>query len=97
MPPNQTWNTTNETWNSITYTWNEVALIIEAAAATAGGGIVGLQGWSKAKKKKLVKLVFRYKGVEHESSKEIKEYKISVEDIQLLAEDVKHYSMAVKF
>lgn len=97
MSANQTWNTANQTWNSANYTWNEVALIIEAAAVASGGGAAGLQRWNKEKKKKLVKLIFRYKGIKYEKSKEITNYKISVEDVQLLVIDTEHYSMAVKF
>ena len=92
-----TWNTSNNTWNSATYTWNEVELIAEAAAVASGGGTAALQNWKKEKKKKLVKLIFRYKGVDNESSKEVTNYKITVEDVQLLTEDVKAKIATITF
>ena len=65
------------------YTWDEVELIQHAA-----GDDYNL--WEDTKKKKLVKLVLKVYGdtITESKQKEIKQYKIKVEDIKIVAEKV---------
>ena len=65
------------------YTWDEVELIQHAA-----GDDYNL--WEDTKKKKLVKLVLKVYGdtITESKQKEIKQYKIKVEDIKIVAEKI---------
>lgn len=95
------WGNSNLKWNQASgdqayedytghskYTWGEIFLISQAAAAIAGGHKDPLKHWDKDKKKNLIKLIFKYKGIVYEDTKEVKKFKITVEDVQLLIADV---------
>ena len=85
------WEDANFKWNDNPHTWDEVALVIEAISGPPGEGddfIHPLFDKDPEKRKKLVKLICKVQGKTIEKEKEIKEYKITVKDIQLLAEEV---------
>ena len=88
------WEDANFKWNDNPYTWDEVALVAEAVAAISGPPGEGddfihpLFDKDPEKRKKLVKLICKVQGKTIEKEKEIKDYKITVKDIQLLAEEV---------
>jgi hypothetical protein len=88
------WEDANFKWNSNPYTWDEVALVVEAVEAISGPPGEGddfihpFFDKDSEKKKKLIKLICKVQGKTIEKNKEIKEYKITVKDIQLLAEEV---------
>ena len=98
------WEDANFNWNDAPldkgasrYTWDDVTLVEEALKSLGGAGaspgaaddfIHPLFDKDPEKKKKLVKLICKDQGKTIEKEKEIKEYKITVKDIQLLAEEV---------
>ena len=88
------WEDANIKWNDNPFTWDEVALVVEALEAISGPPGEGddfihpFFDKDSEKKKKLVKLICKVQGKTIEKEKEIKEYKITVKDIQLLAEEV---------
>lgn len=72
------------------YTWDNVLLITEALG---GGGDMEEMPWTKwgnedEKRKKLVKLICKVQGKKIIKEKEIKNYKIKVSDIKMLAKEV---------
>ena len=88
------WEDANFKWNDNPHTWDEVALVIEALEVISGPPGEGddfihpFFDKDPEKKDKLVKLICKVQGKTIEKEKEIKEYKITVKDIQLLAEEV---------
>ena len=88
------WEDANIKWNDNPFTWDEVTLVVEALEAISGPPGEGddfihpFFDKDSEKKKKLVKLICKVQGKTIEKEKEIKEYKITVKDIQLLAEEV---------
>ena len=94
------WDEASFKWNDNPHTWDDVVLVIAAIdAAGEAISIVGPPGEGDdfihpifdkepEKKKKLVKLICKVQGKTIKKEKEIKEYKITVKDIQLLAEEV---------
>ena len=77
------WNTAPNNPSYPRYTWDEVELIQHAA-----GEDYNL--WEEDKKKRLVKLILKVQGntITESKKREIKQYKIKVSDIKLLAEKV---------
>ena len=88
------WEDANIKWNDNPYTWDEVALVAEAVEAISGPPGEGddfihpFFDKDPEKKDKLVKLICKVQGKTIKKEKEIKDYKITVKDIQLLAEEV---------
>ena len=88
------WEDANFKWNDNPFTWDEVALVVEALEAISGPPGEGddfihpFFDKDPENKKKLVKLICKVQGKTIEKNKEIKDYKITVKDIQLLAEEV---------
>ena len=73
------------------YTWNDVALVEEAVEALGGGGVIeDDMPWMRdeEKKKRLVKLICKVQGKTITEEKEIQEYKITVDDVRILAKEV---------
>jgi|TARA_R100000030_G_scaffold38207_1_gene28653 hypothetical protein len=87
------WDEANFKWNDNPHTWDDVALVIEVISVVGPPGegddfIHPIFDKEPEKKKKLVKLICKVQGKTIKKEKEIKEYKITVKDIQLLAEEV---------
>ena len=81
------WNVAPES-NKPRYTWNDVAIVKSAL-----GGDMEDMPWTKwgdtdERKKSLVKLICKVQGKTIIKEKHIKNYKITVSDIKLLAEKV---------
>ena len=94
-----TWNKANFKWNvaptnarKSRYTWDEISLVKYAAgvASTAieDDFIHPFFDKDSEKKDKLVKLICKVQGKTIKKEKEIKDYKITIKDIQLLTEEV---------
>ena len=90
-----TWNTANFRWDSNPYPWDDVELILELAA---GNGDTSSQGIKKKvekldpkKKKKLIHLIMRRKGIKiYDNSKVVKEdIEIDINDVELIIKEVK--------
>lgn len=93
------WNKANFKWNvaptntrKSRYTWDEISLVKYAAGvastATEDDFIHPFFDRDPEKKDKLVKLICKVQGKTIKKEKEIKDYKITVKDIQLLTEEV---------
>ena len=88
------WEDADFKWNDNPYTWDEVALVVEVIKAISGPPGEGddfihpFFDKDPESKKKLVKLICKVQGKTIKKEKEIKDFKITVEDIQLLAEEV---------
>ena len=92
------WNSANFKWNvgssfpnqsSTPFTWDDVALLIEVVEAVQlGGGPEEYLKDKKEKRKKLIKLICKVQGKTIKEEKEIKDFKITVKDIEILAEQV---------
>ena len=91
------WEDADFKWNDNPYTWDEVALVvevieaIEAISGPPGEGDDFIHPFfdkDPESKKRLIKLICKVQGKTIEKNKEIKDFKITVKDIQLLAEEV---------
>ena len=85
------WEDADFKWNDNPYTWDEVALVVEAISGPPGEGDDFIHPFfdkDPESKAKLVKLICKVQGKTIKKEKEIKDFKITVEDIQLLAEEV---------
>mgnify|MGYP003147266957 CR=1 FL=1 len=79
------WNTAPNLSSYPRYTWNDVELII-----AAGGDLINepWQQWGDEKKKKLIKLICKVKGVTYKNSKYVNDYKIKVSDVKLATKKI---------
>ena len=85
-----TWNNANIIWNDNPYTWDDIALveeIIKGGRVTDDEYVHPLFQDEK-KKKRLVKLIYKTQGKVLKEEKEIKEIKITVKDVKILAKEV---------
>ena len=80
------WDNTNFLWNNNPFTWDEVLLVIEALGAP--GEETSWTQFDKEKKKRLIKLICKVQGKTIKEEKTIKNYKIKVSDIKMLAKEV---------
>ena len=88
----ENWNEIEDVWNVLDQIWNEFALFIRLFG---GGGksqarkldIYG--GLDKEKKKRVVKLICMVKGQKFEEKKEVEDFTVSVDDIDLVLERAK--------
>ena len=81
------WNTADIAWNDNDNFWNEVIDIIQH-----GGKRKGWNKYDKDKKKrrKVIKLVMFRKGIKvYDEEKEIQNIEIYLDDIKLIAEEIK--------
>ena len=85
------WNEIEDVWNILDQIWNEFVLFIRIF----GGGKTRRQkldaygGLDKEKKKRVVKLICMVKGQKFEEEKEVEDFTISVDDIDLVLERAK--------
>ena len=92
------WNTANFAWNlnpfpdqsKNPFTWNDVALITEVVTSLGGGMPPETIFKDKKKKKKFITLIMKCNMLDkdYKETKEIKDYKISIDDISLVAKEV---------
>ena len=81
-----TWNAANFAWNSNPYTWDDVALV----ASLVGGKYnpVTVLEQDEDKKKRFVKLLCKVQGTEYQKQRQVKDIKITIEDVELVAREV---------
>lgn len=90
------WNNANFAWETNPFpnqsrnpfTWDDCALITEILEGLAAGKAPEDLFKDKKKKKKFIKLLCEVQGKEYVETKEIKEYKIRISDISLVAKEV---------
>lgn len=78
------WDQANILWNSNPYTWNDVFFILEVLG---GGGLEYLEK-DLEKKKRFIQLLCKVQGEEYIEKKEVKETKIFIKDLALVAKEV---------
>ena len=94
-----TWDALSQPWNDasgdneylrttghLEFTWDEVFLV--QAALGGGGEEMPWTGWQGEKKKRLVKLICKVQGKTYKNTKPVKDYKIKISDVKLVAKKV---------
>ena len=83
------WNEANFKWDDNPHIWNLVVEIIEAVSA--GAGIVdAVDRLEPEKKKRLIRLVMRRKGIKlYDESKEVQNIEAHVDEVEMIVEEVK--------
>ena len=91
---NITWDNADFTWDNNPYTWSEVALAQEAVEETRRKGRAADDDFihplfdDENKNKRLIKLIYKTQGKILKEEKEIKEIKVTVKDVKILAKEV---------
>lgn len=85
------WNITNFLWNSNPYIWSDIEILIDIISG-AGSPLSNYNNLGKKKKRRIIKLICNINGVEYieEKYNEL-DKKVTVRDIEMLAEDVSKY------
>jgi len=82
------WNNANVNWNSNPFLWSDVQEII--AEIESGGGSWEEVDKDKKKRKRIIRLVMERKGIKiYDERKEVKNIKVHLDDIKLIAEEIK--------
>ena len=99
------WDATNPTDGKIyppneivtgTNFWNDCALIIELINVMQGGGShTDYFDQKPEKKKKFIKILCKIEGIEYKETKEVKDYQITIEDIELVLKEVLNVNIKV--
>ena len=92
------WDNANFRWDRNPYTWDDVALVTDAVdevqeEARRRGGVIDDDYVhplfkDEKKNKRLVKLIYKTQGKVLKEEKEIKEIKVTVKDVKILAKEV---------
>jgi hypothetical protein len=70
------------------FTWDDCALVTQIVEGLLGGKAPDDLFKDKKKHKKFIKLICKVQGKEYTETKEMKEYKIRISDISLVAKEV---------
>lgn len=82
------WNNANVNWSSNPFLWNEAQEII--AEIESGGESWEEVDKDKKKRKRIIRLVMERKGIKvYDERKEVKNIKVHLDDIKLIAEEIK--------
>ena len=89
------WNTADFQWNDNPYLWNLAEIADPLKEIIIDDGKVHperLEKLDKKKKKKLVRVIMHMNGIKiYDESKEVKNIKHHIQDIELLAEELKKH------
>lgn len=96
-----TWDNANFVWDNNPYTWDDIALVEEVVEEATkiikrrGGDTGDGDGDfihpffdNEKKNRKLIKLIYKTQGKVLKEEKEIKEIKVTVKDVKILAKEV---------
>jgi len=87
--------TTTIQWNSNPYTWDNVAIIVKIKRG--GRGSLGLQKLEKEEKKKCIRLIMRWKGIEvYDEKKCVKKIKTYANDVDMIYEEMKSLNLIIE-
>ena len=87
--------TTTIQWDSNPYTWDDVAIIVEVKKK--GGGGTGLVRLPEEKKKKCIRLIMKWRGIEvYDEEKCVKKIKTYAEDVDMIYEEMKSLNLIVE-
>ena len=82
------WNQADIKWNNNSHLWNLVQEVI--AEIAAGGKNWRKRDKDKKKRKEVIRLLMWYKGIEvYDEKKEIENIALHINDIKLMAEEIK--------
>jgi hypothetical protein len=81
------WNNANFAWNENPYTWDDVAFIESLVRGGKYNPVETLEQDSD-KKKRFVKLLCKVQGTEYSKQRQIKDIKITIDDVALVAKEV---------
>jgi hypothetical protein len=99
------WGNANFNWNNgvpfpnqstSPFTWNDVALVEEVADIIRAGGSFHEVFKDKEKKKRFIKLICQIQGIEYKETKEIKNFKIRIHDVEIVIKEVLGIDLKVK-
>ena len=98
-------NSADEVWSETDSLWSDNVVSI-LKRITYGGSRGGLRkkqdtwnAWNninEADKKKIVKVILTLKGVRHEAVHDINEYKVTIDDIDLVLEEYEKYKVTIE-
>ena len=84
------WNEANFKWDDNPHIWNLVIEIIEAVEGGGGGITEVVSTLEPEKKKRLIRLVMRRKGIKmYDESKEVQNIEAHVDEVEMIVEEVK--------
>jgi hypothetical protein len=104
------WKNTNVFWKNADWKWSECQLIQEILSGVGNGVGVDattlLQPWliepwspyraGELKKRRLIKLICKVKGVEYNEEKMIKNFKVTADDIKLVVKAISGINIDLK-
>ena len=89
-----TWDSADFTWDNNLYTWEDIALVEEVVEELQQKRGVIDEDYvhplfrDEKKNKRLIKLIYKTQGKVLKEEKEIKEIKVTVKDVKILAKEV---------
>ena len=87
--------TTTIVWSNNPYTWDDVAIIIKVKKG--GGGHEGLFNLKKEEKKKCIRLIMKWKGIEvYDEEKCVKKIKTYAKDVDMIYEEMKSLNLIIE-
>jgi hypothetical protein len=99
------WSNANFAWNDGTpfpnqstspFKWDDVALVEEIVDIVRAGGSIQDFFKKEEKKKKFIKLICKIQGIEYKETKEVKDFKIRIRDIEMVIKEVLGIDLKVK-
>ncbi len=104
------WGNCNVLWKDADWKWSECQLVAEIIAVQTGVDATTLippwldEPWNpyrageeeKKKRKRLVELICKVKGIKYNEKKELKDFKVTVEDIKLVVKAVANIDIDLK-
>ena len=80
----------NKEFGRFDYTWEDIVLVEEIAVIDTGGDHIDLAGIDKKKKKRLIRLAMRRRGIKmYDETKEVKNLTAYAKDIDFIIKEVK--------
>lgn len=86
------WNKANVQWNDNPFLWSDIQEIIAEIESEIESGVSSWEDVDKDKKKRkrIIRLIMERKGIKvYDERKEIKNIKVHLDDIKLVAEEIK--------
>lgn len=102
------WGSADVKWKNANWEWKDCQLVQEIIAIVESGVDANelIQPWlreeeqwdayEKEKRKRLIRLICKVKGQQYNEEKEVKKFKVTVEDIQLVVKTVSGIDLKLK-
>ena len=89
--------TTTIVWSNNQYTWDDVAIIVKAKQKKYGGRDDGLSRLQKEDKKKCIRLIMKWRGIEvYDEEKCVKKIKTYAKDVDMIYEEMKSLNLIIE-